>query len=80
MVEVTGHAHVLLAAFEKVSAILPLDPGAMGKGVVFETRSLNLGVTPGQGGSEPEAQGRQKVSQLFQAPGRWCVSGGWAFG
>lgn len=25
VVEVTGHAHVLLAAFEKVSAILPLN-------------------------------------------------------
>lgn len=58
--EVTGHAHVLLAAFEKVSAVLPLDLGAMGRGVVFETRSLNLGVTPGQVGLEPEAQGRRR--------------------
>lgn len=68
--EVTGHAHVLLAAFEKVSAILRLDLGAMGRGVVFETRSLNLGVTPGQVGSEPEAQGTRRVPQLFQASGR----------
>lgn len=35
VVEVTGHAHVLLAAFEKVSAILPLDLGAVGREVVF---------------------------------------------
>ena len=35
VVEVTGHAHVLLAAFEKVSAILHLDLGAMGREVVF---------------------------------------------
>lgn len=35
VVEVTGHAHVLLAAFEKVSAILPLDLGAVGREMVF---------------------------------------------
>lgn len=39
VVEVTGHAHVLLAAFEKVSAVLPLDLGVVGRGVVFETRT-----------------------------------------
>lgn len=35
VVEMTGHAHVLLAAFEKVSAILPLDLGAVGRETVF---------------------------------------------
>lgn len=73
VVEVTGHAHVLLAAFEKVSAFAR-DQGALPMPVTrerrcFETRSLNLGSGLGQMGLVPEGWGRWEALQLLWAPG-----------
>lgn len=79
VVEVTGHAHVLLAAFEKVSAALsltmPVTWECWAEGCCFETRSLNLGSRPwlsarrpGQVGGSPVILGSRRLGFEAASP------------
>lgn len=93
VVEVTGHAHVLLAAFEKVSATLPLPMPVTwerwAEGCCFESRSLNLGSGPwpdglsarrsGQVGDSPFILGSRRLGfeAVSPAGGFQRTSGVW---